>query len=263
MDTSKKGNSTFDLVIFLKMLREGIGALRSVQYELDKEFQSNPSWIKETCTPPYTWASIYERPFLEHLAIFTEASGLQTTFTKLAQSEDPIQQASNLLKNAESAEYQASEEGNYEVKDMVGLHHALIRSMDCLMIYDWYLDELVEKTGNGDDEALFKALSVDRALVGCPTVAHRFALAELQNDQAFFIKAAKAIQKGPNEKNTQYMDLRYLLPFLDQQGILEKLSQEEECQLFVEELRVYPASDDGGKSLHQFIYRWRQKRHST
>jgi hypothetical protein len=250
-------------IFFLKGILDSLGILRAIQHQLAQEINANPDKLRELMPAPYTWASVYELSFLEHLSALTSAAGLSTTYQDAIKSEDPASFMFGLLNESESSEYLGPDDRKYDTSDLVGLQYALGRSLDCFMAYEWYLNELIAKARNGDDKALFKALGADRAVVACPTVAHRFALAEIQGDSDFLSKAAKAIASGLNEKNTQYMDLRYLLPLLEKQNVLEGLSQEDAYHLFVKELRVYPDSDDGGKSLHQFLYRWRRRRHST
>jgi hypothetical protein len=244
----------------LANLRDALGLIRGLRHKLDEAIESNPQSLAKLFNPPVTWVNVYECSFIDQVALFNASFGLSDTIHEIAQSSDPQAAALSLI--TDHPAHEDPPDGT-EPAFLIGFLHSLIKTMECLMVYDWFLNELVKKVKSGCDKSLFQAISIDRTCVACPTIAQRFALAELKGEKKFFLEVAKSISKGPSEKNTQYVDLRYLLPALEDEGVLENLTQKQEYDLFVKELHVYPDGDDAERSLHQFIYRWRKKRSST
>lgn len=88
------------------------------------------------------------------------------------------------------------------------------RSVMSIMLYQRSMSKLVEETREGDDEALFKAVRVDRSAMACPTITARISRAELMGEKRFFERLRSAL-KGPSKKHWEaYSDLRYSLVVL-------------------------------------------------
>lgn len=119
------------------------------------------------------------------------------------------------------------------------------------MLFHQSLGALEEQARNGSDEALFKAVSVDRSIITCPTFANRLSYAELTNDKAFFIHLKKAL-KGPSKKNMAAIgDLRYAIVLLHEVGF-DKFTDDELIQLFVSN-SLYPNRPSAAKNLRKHI----------
>jgi len=100
---------------------------------------------------------------------------------------------------------------------------------------------LVERAANGDDEALFMAVLVDRAVVQAEPIAQRICHAQMLGDESFMNQLAKAITRTkPRRPSQEYDDLRLILQLLDEASGLDTSTDEELYQLLVEDLELYP-----------------------
>ena len=243
----------------LKSIRIGLGQLRALETEIQTEFQAKPEKLRGLLTPHFYWAALYERPFLDLLTALTITAGMSEEVLAMALLFDPQEAALRAIDGC--IEDAPNSELNFS--HIFTLLYAVTKSKECLMTYDLYLDELIAKIRGGNDQALFKAVRIDRSVVAAPTVADRITLAEIESDQEFFKTLGKAISAGPPKQAADYPDLRYMLATLDAEGVLDKLTQEDEFRIFVVQLRVYPDGDDAERSLHQFNYRWKKSRRST
>jgi len=118
------------------------------------------------------------------------------------------------------------------------------------MLYKRSLCALVAEIREGDDNALFDAVRVDRSAVSCPTIAARISQAELLGEKRFFLRLRSAL-KGPSKKHWEgYRDLRYSLAVLREMGF-DQLSDAELEHLLVDVLKVYPKSYTARKNLRK------------
>lgn len=249
------GNYSLDQ---LKQLRDGLGMVRAISWQLEEAFKVHPEALREVLTAPYFWANVYELPLVTHLGLLSQISGMDDAIITASEQDDPQQAALDFL-------FEEDDEPNEgrDLKSMITLNYALMKTLDCLMTYNWYMHELMERIKEGDQKALFMALRIDRSAVACPSIADRIALAEIEDDCVFFDKLSGTLSKGPPKQSTDYPDLRYILPYLEESGVLAHLSVKEKHHLFVEELRVYPEGDNSADNLKRFILRWRERRYGT
>jgi hypothetical protein len=140
---------------------------------------------------------------------------------------------------------------------------AIAANLQSVQVFSKSIFELLAEFNSGDDEALFKAVFVDRSIVCAPTVQLRIQLAELMADEDFFDKLAKAIKKTrPARPSPEMDDMRAMLYILDDVGELAKLTNSELTLLFVDELQIY---DDEGKAdpssaIAKFVQRFKRAR---
>lgn len=147
-------------------------------------------------------------------------------------------------------EWTGGEGGKFTVGDVVGLTATLQRTILSIMLFHRSLSGLMVEVREGNDDALFNVVRLDRCALGCPTIAKRLWEAEMIGDKKFFLRLRNAI-KGPQHKHWEsYKDLRYSLYVLRDLGF-DQLSDEQLYRLLVKVLKVYPDVPTARKNLRK------------
>lgn len=132
-----------------------------------------------------------------------------------------------------------------------------MKMLDAHFVYGQPMPNLIEAAINGNDEALFKAISIDRAVQEIPEISARIRKAEAANQVEFIENYRKAIKGPSGHIKLDHPLLRYFLWVTKESGLLAKLGFEERYQLFCVDLSVYPSDGkDPAGSLDTFIDRW-------
>lgn len=226
--------------------------VRKQQGELVEMVRAVPKERLEALLPKdFSWAGVYEIPFIEHLALLLLAMDKVDFIHQAAQSGDPQQAVLDDFDTPDDDDdWNGGWQGQFEKADLIGLVVALQRTILSIMIYQKPLSTLVEEVRQGNDDALFDAVRIDRSMVACPTFAARISKAELSRNNHFFLRLKKAL-KGPSQKHWQnYQDLRYALYVLRELGI-DKLSDDQLENLLVHQLKVYPNSFNARRNLRK------------
>jgi hypothetical protein len=206
--------------------------------------------LEELLPKDYYWADVYELPFTEHMALLLMVIDKVEFIHQAVQSDDPQQVVLDDLDTPDDGEWSGGWQGQFEKADLIGLVAALQRTILSIMVYQRPLSTLVEEVRQGNDDALFDAVRLDRSIVACPTFAARISKAELSQDKHFFLRLIKAL-KGPSKKHWEsYQDLRYALYVLRELGF-DKLSDDQLENLLVHQLKVYPKSFNAQKNLRK------------
>lgn len=126
-----------------------------------------------------------------------------------------------------------------------------IRALD---IYNQTMDVLLDKAAT-DDQALFKAIRVDPAVLAATPVQSRIAKAVLFSEDEFFKKLAKAMTGiKPRRPAEKYDSIRSLVGILDEVHALDAMTQNEVCEIFIDHLGLYPHdTDDPYAGLNKLI----------
>ena len=174
--------------------------IRSQKNELAELIKSKPQRVKEVLGQYYSWSEIYELSFIEQLAYLFVLIGIHKPFIEISKSTAPQQALIEASENGGKLDlwYELNKD-NIEKKHLLWLVIVLQRNILSIMLFHQSLGALVHEVRQGNNEALFKAVSVDRSILTCPTFADRLSLAELKNDKHFFIHLRKAL-KGPSLK---------------------------------------------------------------
>lgn len=144
----------------------------------------------------------------------------------------------------------AQEVGNLPMPVAVGLWAIVHHNFRSIERYHRSVSALVAEVRAGSLDSLFKAVSIDRSALACPTIANCIARAELLKDEAFFKKLGVAIQ-GPSKRHQEALDdVRFVMYLLREMG-LEEMADRELERLIVQELGVYKHPDpaDARKAL--------------
>lgn len=228
--------------------------IRSQMKELPAYFRAEPDRLREMLGPKdYTWASIYEQPFLEQMAWLFIVIGIHEPIIQAARQEDP-QEAINHLSDDDSELdrwYEANKE-TIDKKHLLWLTIVLQRNILSIMLFHRSMGALVDEVRRGNDESFFKAVRVDRTVLACPTFADRLTRAEIINDKEFFMHLHSAI-KGLQQKHmVAIQDLRYSVVALRSMGF-DRFTDEDLEKLFIR-TRLYPGSAGALKAIRKHIH---------
>jgi hypothetical protein len=123
---------------------------------------------------------------------------------------------------------------------------------------------MVGKGGDGSDDAFFKAVTIDRTVLSCPTFATRLARAEFFGEKQFFLHLRKATKGKPHDNLLVHEDLRFMLQLFHEANALNSLTLTDADMLFIKELKVYTDNGaDPARSLMRFIQRWKAEKQSA
>lgn len=230
-----------------KDLIDSLPELRKQGLEFGAAVASVPAArLDELLTSDYNWADSYELTFHQHLALVVYAFNMGAYLKSVVDSADPQQR---LAEDIWTLELPDDHPVNAEKQLLIGLVVSLQRTILSIMLYQRSMSSLVQEVReSGSNEALFKAVRVDRAALASPSIADRIARAELRRDETFFRHLRSAL-KGPLKKHWEaYTDLRYAFVALREFG-LDKLSDAQLEHLMVDVLGVYPKTPAARKNL--------------
>ena len=226
--------------------------VRSQKNELAELIKSKPQKVKEVLGEYYSWSGIYELSFVEQLAYLFVLLDMQKQILDISKTTAPQQAIIEASEEGERLDqwYELNKD-NIDKKHLLWLVIVLQRNILSIMLFHQSIGALVEQVRQGNMEAFFKAVSVDRSILSCPTFADRLSLAELKNDKEFFIHLRKAF-KGPSQKHMAAIgDLRYAIVMLRESGF-HTSTDDELIALFVNN-GLYPKSFNAAKNLRKHI----------
>lgn len=260
-----KNASAMDLGKFkvtdLRMLLSYLPLLEQEHSEALELAHSNSHLFEESSNSVF-WCHLYELPFHEHLAQMIVAFGMAESIKSLAHSGATI---SNILELQTESEIESQDfifenmsddERRALVQSCFAWATSVKKSLQCLLIFGCYLNELIAKVRVGCDLSLFNAIKIDVSVLGCPSVITRLSKAVMLNDLAFLAQLKRAIN-APLEKRSQanFQKMRFVLKVLAESDA-QKLSDDELYKLFVSELKLYAKDSkkgDAKKSLGKFV----------
>ena len=201
----------------------------------------------------YSWGTIYERPFLEQMAVLFVLIGLHIPLKEAAQSEDPQEVVLGWTDDGSPLDtWFDANEHQIEKKYLLWMAIVLQRNILSIMLYHKSMGALVDLVRHGDDRALFDAVRVDRSVLLAAPCADRLSRAEMLNDKEFLRHLRSAI-KGPTKKHMEAIqDLRYSIVALRECGF-DRFSDQDLERLFIR-TRLYPNSAGALKNLRKHIH---------
>jgi len=203
------------------------------------------------------WAVFYELTFAEHVALAVHLLGQGERIVEIAKMDDP-QEA--MLRWMDEDETMGARTKELDYAGVLAATVSLQRSVFSLMLYKQSMSALLAEVRQNDDDALFKAVRVDRSVLTSPSVALRISKAEIFGERHFFERLRSAL-KGPSKKHWEgYSDLRYSLVVLREMGF-DSMSDAQLEYLLVDVLKVYPKSLSARKNLRKQYYE--SKRHKA
>ena len=237
-----------------KRLIQKLPEFRSESKQLQEALQSaSKEKLREMLGDGVWWAPVYELPYVMGVALLVYVLGKTEHFKTIAELPDPQEAVIREIESGEGLEWDGGPGGQFTKADLVALITAMQRNILSIMIYKKSVCALVAEAQDGNDDALFDAIRVDRSVVSCLTAAARISKAELFGEKHFFIRLRNAL-KGPSKKHWEgYQDLRYSLAVLREHGF-DQLSDNQLEHLLVKVLKVYPDTPTARKNLRKQYY---------
>lgn len=203
------------------------------------------------------WSSLYEFPTLHITFMTLERLGLSNRVVEISRTS--VTPKSDAFAFLQSQIDNDIPEG-LTVSDLLTYGYPLYKTLVCWLTYGKTLSTLFLDFKNGNDQALFKAVSIDRTLLSCPAVAQRLEKAELCNDQRFYYQLQNALNGRKASTTQAYDPARFLIATLDEFDLFETVSQQERYRLFTAEFDAYPVDDQQDKydAFNRFVNRWRK-----
>lgn len=212
--------------------------------------------------PP--WSHLYELPYRTFLAVCVVAFDLADAINSIAEAPNKTQAFIDYIDNMPDL---LNTDESFSEEDK-GFRISLVMAINCqissIAIHGQSLSQLVSQAKNGDDNALFDAVLVDRSIVSAPSIAHRIQVAQLNEDESFMDELSKAIKKSrPCKRRPEkdYDDLRYMLTVLEEEIGLKNIKNKNLLKLMEEDLQIYPKGTDTGslRAFEQFMKRLNDK----
>jgi hypothetical protein len=223
--------------------REVQEALRSASKEKLRELLGDGVW----------WAPVYELSLVQGVAFLVYVLGETDRIKAVSQLSDPQEVFLKEIEEDKDFEWNGGPGGAFVKADVIALTTALQRNILSIMIYKRSLSSLIAEAREGNDDALFNAIRLDRSVLSCPTAAMRISKAELLEEKPFFLRLRSAL-KGPSKKHWEgYRDLRYSLFVLRELGF-DQFSDAQLEYLLVDVLKVYPDNYGARKNLRKQYY---------
>ena len=247
----------------LKELFAHTHKFKEKQKELDDLAKEESELFSEIFELTPTWSSWYELPWIKSLAFFLYITGLDIVVAKAAKSIDPQQAAIDLLDNAEEYDFDLDSFSKEDAGVFFALYFSFVGQISAIAMFDKPMSVLIEEVKNGSDEALFRAVLVDRGALSTPSITKRIQEAHFYNDNSFFDKLSKSITRTkPRRPNQEFDDMRFVFEILDEAIGLDKLTEEEIYKIIVDDLELYPTDKlkDPFGSLKKFIQRRKQSK---
>lgn len=228
-------------------------------------------------TPSFSWYQLYEKPAIEHFKL-----GLNNHFDdeNIAKLIDNFRHESNHL--ASLPAYSDQIDSYFESKPLLSKSDAEMvlgilapvlavslstcKSLESLLYYGRFLNDLIDEVKLGNDKALFQAISIDPTCIGCKPIIERISKAVFIQDKDFLNDLKNKIGNKPESlAQANYQKMRLVFEILYECGA-SKLSDAALYKLFVEELNLYywDAKNGGNaKALRKFADTYMKKQATT
>ncbi|GAB3499484.1 hypothetical protein GCM10027399_24880 [Curvibacter fontanus] len=206
-----------------------------------------------------SYSAVYELPFSQHLSMLIVALNRQGDVNEIAVSPDPQEAVLDLLRRRDEIEDDKPQHEAFSDSEVVALCYSLGRTMQSMATYGRSISSLLQDVReNSNHDSLFKAIRMDRTVIGCPTAMKHIAKAQIRDNNAFFKKLRSALV-GPSKKEWSGLDqMRYAFLTLRELEI-HNLSEASLEELMVDKLQVYPRGKGDARKALRAHYRHSRK----
>ena len=234
------------LLKLIKSLSEEMAKIPQARFD---EVMDGPYW---------DYSKIYEVPFPRHLATLLVVMNRHTDVGLMADSADPQEAVLEVLRNMDKVEDDRPLYDGFTQTEALALIYSFGQTVTSMATYGRSISALLEAARERmDHDALFKAVRMDRSVIGCPTAMQLIARAQLRDNKAFFRRLRSALA-GPDKKQWEGLHpMRYAFILLNEMG-LHGLSEAELETLMVDTLNVYPKSPSARKNLRAQYLQYRK-----
>ncbi len=205
------------------------------------------------------WALLYELPIEQHLAVLLKAIGMGKLVQEAVRSDDPQGEILKMWTDDSVLDQLEPVEG-FKLFHAINVAMSLERSLDSLLVWGRYINELVAAAREGDDASLFKAVRIDPSVVSCPSVGVRISKATILGEKKFLRALGRALE-GRTQRQARYLrNVRLAIQTLREVGV-ESISDEQLRDLFLKKPEIYkaPPSASPEKALRKHFYASKRK----
>ncbi|MEO6983493.1 MAG: hypothetical protein ABI072_10325 [Edaphobacter sp.] len=204
----------------------------------------------------FQWAWAYELSIAELIALIAWVLDEHDELVAMLQSDDPQEE---MLSLAEREDVEVGEEPLPDWRKLLGLELliALIKCFESYRSYSQSLCDLVAKAGQGNREALLKAVRIDPSVLASPSIAEQVSFAVFHSDKKF-LKQIKGAYATPRRKLAMYSDLRLVEALLHEADAFSEAPSEHIYDVVVNRMGLYDhRGEDARKGLMTLFSRWR------
>lgn len=211
--------------------------------ELDEFVCEMPERQEHPQIPSY--GRIYEIPFGKIIGYVFQTCGLLDEFTVLARSDNP---------HGEMVKFAKSAEPTVEIKPenvwpLLCAWVAMIKTLESISVFGSSMHKLITEAKAGDDEALFKAIHIDRSVLHSDVAARRVSTAEVCDDRKFFEKLSLTVKRSrPTRPKKHLNEVRLLLAVVDEMVGLESVPASDLTN-WATEFELYPVDADALQAI--------------
>lgn len=242
-------------------LAEFVGFIRLIP-QFEREFIAD--WNRENKTEKVgkdaaylNWSGCYEMPLGAHIAALMLCFTSSERLLKIAASPDQAKDLIALTKEADDPAFFAPLEGisQQEALVILALLMSLTRNIKSMRAYGLSINELLSK---GDDESIFRAITIDPAVMGCQIVSSKICLAQMGGGKDCKRRLRTAL-KGSHTGRLPYGELRIAERMLHEIGAYQE-SRDDLAALLIEKLKLYNATGENPlKGLFSCLHAYRRE----
>jgi hypothetical protein len=200
----------------LRQLIAFVPILEQARPEFAQLIAEKPDKGAQLLKPGMAWGVVYDHTLVEQLACFLAVAGLTDYVVEASKSADPY---AELLKLDDHPDYQEWDGGlgkQFEFHQLLGSLYALIGSFECLVLYGYYINDLLALVREQkDDDALFKAIRIDPGVMTSETAAHRISCAVVRGEKEFFQQSAQCSGRQDRRPSALFTEI----PIVDASSI--------------------------------------------
>lgn len=206
--------------------------------------------------PP--WAYHYSRPEHEIIAEYIQPQGYTRRVYAANTATDRAEALIQVMGEMVNGDY--DEEINRSFDKLIdgeqlrsfSLLMAVLGNIDGMARYQQTVHSLLRQAPQSD-EALLKAVSVDRTVVADKRVLRRIGLAQVSSDESFMNQLARSITRTLPRRKPQLDDVRIMLEMIDDAFKLNNLTRPQLVHSLIDDLELYPPGKDNAESLKKLI----------
>jgi len=250
----------------LRKLREAIPEVRAEVRATFEDLAAEPvGRLREKLGADFTWAQYYELSAGQAFVLFLASVGALGFVEAAARSQPlPLHAVIEALQEFDpdtsiEGGWKGGDGGLFQQRDVAALAVVMGKQMECLETFGRYLTDLVDDVRHGVEESFFKAVRIDRTVLGTEPFVVYMSLQELNVNDAFFAALGNALRGRWKKSMAAHADLRVLLQATHEGGLWERLSRQAEAErVFIRELKAYTdRGADPVRGLQRFMARWK------
>lgn len=206
----------------IRQLLEWLPRLDPIRADISARVKRQPERFEFIAPDGLCWADAYEHPIEEILAGYLIALGRGQFVIDVSKSPDSTQALLDSSANDEDDVPDISDDPE-AMRKIFGSLCSILNSFESLMVYGYYLNELVaiaRERGPDSDKALLNAVRIDPTVIAGPTGSRRLTRAVVFDDVEF-LKAYRLALEGKTGGQASYLrKFRFVIQLLAEAGAI-------------------------------------------